>query len=64
MNAKSFLGNLDNQKFSEGKSGSFFCFSPDKNFILKTITAEEAKVLKNLLPFYYRVWAHLSANVV
>jgi len=59
LNPQSFLGNLDNQKFSEGKSGSFFCFSPDKNFILKTITAQEANLLKKLLLSYYK---HLISN--
>ena len=50
-----FLGNLNNQKFSEGRSGAFFCFSPNKNFILKTITKSEAKLLQSLLPTYYPV---------
>lgn len=50
-----FLGNLTNQKFSEGRSGSFFCFSPDKSLIIKTIPKGEANVLKNILPTYYQV---------
>lgn len=54
-----FLASLDTQKFSEGKSGSFFCFSPDKNFIMKTIPESEAIVLRKILPDYYH---HLSAN--
>jgi len=53
LHPESFLGNLKNQNFSEGKSGSFFCFSPDKRFILKTIDQSEAAVLMEILPAYY-----------
>jgi len=59
LHAESFLGNLKNQNFSEGKSGSFFCFSPDKNFIMKTIDISEAQVLREILPSYY---FHLANN--
>ena len=55
LSPESFLGNLQNQKFSEGRSGAFFCFSPNKNFILKTISHSEANVLKEILPSYYQV---------
>ena len=50
-----FLKSLSNQKFSEGRSGSFFCFSPDKCFIIKTIPESEAKLLNKILPAYYQV---------
>eukprot|EP01119_Soliformovum_irregulare_P017061 TRINITY_DN501_c4_g1_i1.p2 TRINITY_DN501_c4_g1~~TRINITY_DN501_c4_g1_i1.p2 ORF type:complete len:348 (-),score=136.89 TRINITY_DN501_c4_g1_i1:21-1064(-) len=40
--------------FSEGKSGSFFCFSPCKNFILKTIANSEAAALRDILPTYVK----------
>ena len=46
---------LKNQKFSDGRSGSFFVFSPDKRFILKTIPKHEFEALESLLPEYYRV---------
>eukprot|EP00027_Filamoeba_sp_ATCC50430_P002555 CAMPEP_0168562144 /NCGR_PEP_ID=MMETSP0413-20121227/11967_1 /TAXON_ID=136452 /ORGANISM="Filamoeba nolandi, Strain NC-AS-23-1" /LENGTH=615 /DNA_ID=CAMNT_0008593553 /DNA_START=407 /DNA_END=2254 /DNA_ORIENTATION=- len=59
MHPDKFLKSLDNQKFSEGKSGSFFCFSPDKSFILKTIPESEAILLKKILPSYYM---YLSTN--
>jgi len=44
---------LKNQKFSEGKSGSFFVFSPDKKLIIKTIPSHEYQSMKRLLPRYY-----------
>jgi len=50
---ETFLENLENQKFSEGRSGSFFCFSPDKCFIIKTIPQNEAHLLRQILPSYY-----------
>lgn len=42
-------------KFSDGRSNSFFIFSPDKKFIIKTITDEEAQVLLKMLPSLHRV---------
>jgi 1-phosphatidylinositol-4-phosphate 5-kinase len=35
---------------SEGKSGSFFVFTPDKRFILKTVPMQEACLLVSILP--------------
>ena len=35
-----------------GRSGSFFFFSHDKKFIIKTMTKSELKVMMNLLPQY------------
>lgn len=40
-------------KQSTGKSGSFFFFSYDKKFILKTISIRELESLLKLLPSYY-----------
>jgi hypothetical protein len=54
MNPNSFSGKLQDH-FSEGKSGSFFCPTPDGSFIIKTTEAEEAKTLIELLPAYYQV---------
>jgi len=34
---------------SEGKSGSFFFFSYDFKFVIKTISFEEKQILSNLL---------------
>lgn len=45
-----FLKKLDNQKFSAGRSGSFFCFSPDKKCIIKTMRHGEVKKLLEMLP--------------
>jgi len=44
---------MRNLKFTEGKGGSFFCFAPDKSFILKTVEKNEAKLLNRLLPHFY-----------
>ena len=38
-----------------GKSGSLFFFSLDNQYVLKTIPKREAKILRDLLPAYYRV---------
>ena len=38
-----------------GKSGSLFFFSHDMKYILKTIPKREAKLLRFLLPAYYKV---------
>lgn len=36
-----------------GASGSIFYVSPDRQFVLKTVTKKEAKFLQELLPEYY-----------
>ncbi len=46
-----------NELTSAGKSGSFFYYSADGKFILKTIKKEEFTVLLEILPRYY---AHLK----
>jgi hypothetical protein len=64
MNVNQFLGKITNDqlaKFSDGRSDSFFIFSPDKKFILKTISAKEAAVLLKMLPslhHYFRANPH------
>ena len=35
-----------------GRSGSFFFFSHDKKFIIKTMTSSELKVMMEMLPAY------------
>ena len=37
---------------SSGKSGSFFFFSYDHRFILKTVLVQERELLKNMLSSY------------
>jgi 1-phosphatidylinositol-4-phosphate 5-kinase len=40
------------EKFTEGASGSFFYFSEDGQYLVKTLTTPEAGVLLQLLPSY------------
>jgi len=47
------LGSLT-ELFSEGKSGSFFYFSNDALYLIKTIPHREARSLRQLLPAYVR----------
>ena len=39
--------------FSSGKSGSFFYYTEDGKFMLKTIRREEFKLMKSILKSYY-----------
>ena len=39
--------------FSEGGSGGFFFLSPDRRYLIKTLTRAEQKVLLRMLPKYY-----------
>jgi 1-phosphatidylinositol-4-phosphate 5-kinase len=55
LTAKYILSELG----SPGKSGSFFYFSCDYRFIIKTIRHSEHKFLLSILPKYY---AHVQAN--
>jgi len=43
----------------EGKSGAFFIFTKDKQFILKTATEEERDFLWRVLPYY---WQYMRRN--
>ena len=47
------------EKFTEGKSGSFFYFTRDFRYIIKTVTASEEKFLQKISYRYYR---HMRAN--
>lgn len=47
------------EKFTEGKSGSFFYFTQDRRYIIKTISAGEEKFLRNFVRQYYR---HMKEN--
>ena len=47
------------EKFTEGKSGSFFYFSHDFRYIIKTVTSEEEKFLRKIAYHYYN---HMKRN--
>jgi hypothetical protein len=49
------LGNLASlsELSSEGKSGAFFYYTSDGNFMIKTVAPKEQKLLKNMLTNYY-----------
>ena len=47
------------EKFTEGKSGSFFYFSHDFRYIIKTVTSEEEKFLRRIA---YRYYNHMKQN--
>eukprot|EP01101_Sappina_pedata_P006844 TRINITY_DN3505_c0_g1_i1.p1 TRINITY_DN3505_c0_g1~~TRINITY_DN3505_c0_g1_i1.p1 ORF type:complete len:573 (+),score=196.61 TRINITY_DN3505_c0_g1_i1:55-1773(+) len=53
IDAEKVLASLEKQKFSEGKSGSFFCFTPDNSFVIKTLFSDEVAVLTSILPSYF-----------
>lgn len=46
-------------KSSDGKSGSFFFYSHDKRYLLKTVSAAERDTLLRILPMYFE---HLEKN--
>ena len=50
------LGNLSSlaELTTEGKSGAFFYFTADGKFLIKTVTKSEQKIIKKLLPAYFR----------
>ena len=47
------------EKFTEGKSGSFFYFTRDFRYIIKTVTASEERFLQRISFRYYR---HMRTN--
>ena len=47
------------EKFTEGKSGSFFYFTQDRRYIIKTISGGEEKFLRKFVREYYR---HMKEN--
>eukprot|EP01090_Pellita_catalonica_P008633 TRINITY_DN19723_c0_g1_i1.p1 TRINITY_DN19723_c0_g1~~TRINITY_DN19723_c0_g1_i1.p1 ORF type:complete len:711 (-),score=81.49 TRINITY_DN19723_c0_g1_i1:84-2216(-) len=46
-------------KVTDGRSGSFFFFSPDKRYLIKTIPKSESRLLRSILPHYHK---HLLEN--
>ncbi|CAD7927129.1 unnamed protein product [Amoebophrya sp. A25] len=57
--ANMILGNLSSlsELSSEGKSGAFFYYTADANFMIKTVTKEEKDLLINMLLSY---WLHMK----
>ena len=55
LNARSIF----KASLGEGKSGSFFFFSTNSRFIIKTLTKQDAKTFLTILPNYY---THLNNN--
>jgi len=53
------LSRTTKERFSEGASGAFMCFSHDMKFVIKTMEKDEADVLQRILPFYLQ---HLRDN--
>lgn len=41
------------EQFSEGKSGSFFYFTQDRRYVIKTVNTEEKKFLSKIASSYY-----------
>ena len=54
------LGNLSSlaEQTSEGKGGSFFYYTADQKFVIKTVSPEEKHLIKRILKSYYE---HLLA---
>ena len=52
-------GSLMLEKFAEGKSGSFFYFTQDFRFIIKTVNAAEERFLRKIAHRYYK---HMHEN--
>ena len=61
---ETILRDFHKQKFSEGRSGSFFIFTPDKRFILKTVPVAEAMLIVHILRNYYHVSFCVSLQYV
>lgn len=58
-NAADIDGTKMLEKFTEGKSGSFFYFTQDLRFIIKTVTASEERFLRRIAYDYYE---HMRDN--
>ena len=54
------MENITKIKESAGKSGSFFFFSHDNKFLIKTVTSSELKTI--LAEFMKNYYEHLSEN--
>lgn len=58
-NAADIDGTKMLEKFTEGKSGSFFYFTQDFRYIIKTVTASEERFLRKIAYDYYE---HMRDN--
>lgn len=58
------LGSLSSlaEMGSEGKSGSFFYLSSDNRFLVKTVRKDEHKLLRHILPSYFRHMTKTGQN--
>ena len=50
---------LNNRGYSNAKSGQFFFYTHDRQFMIKTQTKAESKYMRSLLPQYYK---HVMEN--
>ena len=48
------------EKFTEGRSGSFFYFTHDSRYMVKTVTQSELSLLRHILPQYI---AHIQVRM-
>ena len=53
---------LEKLQQSMGKSGSFFFFSYDNRFVLKTLKTDEIDVLDNLVDDFYKHVSKVNPN--
>eukprot|EP01103_Thecamoeba_quadrilineata_P000110 TRINITY_DN1008_c0_g1_i1.p1 TRINITY_DN1008_c0_g1~~TRINITY_DN1008_c0_g1_i1.p1 ORF type:complete len:583 (-),score=57.35 TRINITY_DN1008_c0_g1_i1:282-2030(-) len=53
LSPETFFREKSQQKFSDGRSGSFFCFTSDKKLIIKTIPLGEVQQVLAILPRYH-----------
>eukprot|EP01130_Rhizamoeba_saxonica_P018761 TRINITY_DN9516_c0_g1_i2.p1 TRINITY_DN9516_c0_g1~~TRINITY_DN9516_c0_g1_i2.p1 ORF type:complete len:518 (+),score=124.39 TRINITY_DN9516_c0_g1_i2:236-1789(+) len=58
IDSEDFLSSFEYEnlvaKFGEGKSGAFFIFTKDRQYILKTASGDERDFLLQMLPSYYQ----------
>ena len=52
------------EKFTEGRSGSFFYFSEDGKYIVKTLTTGESKFLVHFLPHYIKYMSNNPHSLI
>lgn len=59
------LSRTTKERFSEGASGAFMCFSHDMRFVIKTMEKDEADVLQRILrPYLSYVRAHRDTLII
>ena len=55
---------IDKMSESKGKSGSFFFYSHDRKFIIKTISSDEKNTLLNILHDYYNYIKNHQSSLI